>query len=124
MTIDISRAVIPGATSDEFGVRVECNGDVRFALARYSKSADPDASMFGVTCHLRAVEADGSAVIRVSGRALVVSHPASIAKSSHRLAPEEETGRLKIQALHGAALSLLEEIAVERGNRLFAADPL
>lgn len=121
MTFSIERVLIDGAAGDEFGFRVEDNGAVHYGFARFAKPEGADASMFGVTCYVRAVEQEGIAVIRMSGRALMVSHAASEPKASHRIYPEAVTLKLMRQALDGAIASMLEEIAVESGNRTMLA---
>lgn len=122
MTMRVNRVAISGACSDEFGVCVAIeNGSAHYGLARFSKPDGANASMFAVTCHLRAVEHDGAAVLRVSGRALMVSHCASISKADHMLDPGGQTTRLMSQSLDGAIAAMLEEIAVEVGNRTMLA---
>ena len=120
MTPIIERISIEGAAGDEFGVRIDDNGAIHYGLARFAKPEGADASMFGVTCYMRAVNETGAAVIRVSGRALIASHPASEPKASHRMDPQGVTEKLMRQALDGAILTMLEEIAVEVGNRAFS----
>lgn len=118
MTPTIKPIVLAGIGSNEFAIQIDLSGRRYYGVAAYAKPDGADASTFAVTCHLRPINSDGSGVIRASGRLLAVSHTASMEKSAHRLDAEAETVKLMQQALTGAAVTMLEEIAVEEGNRI------
>ncbi|MEQ1512982.1 MAG: hypothetical protein ABL934_09910 [Lysobacteraceae bacterium] len=118
MTPKIKPIVLAGTGKNEFGIQIDLQGRRHYGVAAYAKPEGAAANIFAVTCHLRPINGDGSGVIRSSGKLLVVSHTASMEKAVHRLDAEGETVNLMQQALTGAAVKLLEEIAVEKGNEV------
>ena len=118
MTFEVTRVAFDGLSEHEFGLLVVDGDATHCAIAVYRKPEGADASIFGVTCHLRAVSINGEPVLRVSRKPIEVSHAATEAKCVHRLDPEGITAKLLNQSLQGAIQALLEEIAVEAGNQM------
>lgn len=111
--ITLERVDIPGASEDQVGYLV--NGSV-YCLVRVTRPVGAAASMYGHYAIATAVEGDGRAMLRASGKVIEGRHHRAAEKSQLLPDPAGMSAQLKTQAIEGAMRDLLVEIAVERAN--------
>ena len=105
--------LIPGASPDETGYRVEGQ---HYCLVRMSRPRDAAASMYGHLAIAFAVDAEGRPMLRASGRPIEASFTAAVGKELLVVDAATKSAALRQQAIQGVLRELLIEIAVERAN--------
>lgn len=111
--IMLERVEIAGASDDQVGYLV--NG-AQYCLVRVTRPVGAAASMYGHYAIATAVEGDGRAVLRPSGKVIEGRCHRAAEKSQLLEDPAGKSAALKALAIEGAVRDLLIELAVERAN--------
>lgn len=111
--ITLAPVQIPGASEDEDGYLVD---ETQYCLVRVTRPRGAAASMYGHLAIAFAVEADGRAVLRASGRPIEGQCTRMAEKSQLLEDPAGRSAQLKKEAIEGAVREMLIELAVELAN--------